>query len=345
MKGLVGDFVWRVPKAGFRSMTCRYRRPNARIARGGLSFVSFHGPHEDDFRFHDLPNDFLVPVVPDTDEFPSGVDFDVPNDVLPFVLSGSSSREYEPIIEYPALFREFAMIDSGGDGIFAFANRWGALGSEGTCVIMPVDESDSERPNRRIIWGEVIEIWELEIFNMFNAISIWDAARHHDEKLLKTRIWWVEGKVYWRPDPGRWDSVVELYVATSDYHPERIDPIRQDGLERAGLYLVQDLVNEGLRSRVHEELQWDEATGKPTIRIVPGNLIGAMWLQFALAIDGDNEFGKCSECASWYVIAPGAGRPDKTYCSNACRMRAYRKRKTAKKGRKKKTVYQTGGKK
>ena len=33
----------------------------------------------------------------------------------------------------------------------------------------------------------------------------------------------------------------------------------------------------------------------------------------------------------WFEIAPGKGRPEQRFCSNACSMRAYRKRKATKK--------------
>jgi hypothetical protein len=35
----------------------------------------------------------------------------------------------------------------------------------------------------------------------------------------------------------------------------------------------------------------------------------------------------CVQCRKWFTLEAGRGRSDKEYCSNACRMRAYRKRK------------------
>ena len=70
--------------------------------------------------------------------------------------------------------------------------------------------------------------------------------------------------------------------------------------------------------------------GLPYISIVPEDLESALWFQFAQAVSGTQEFIKCVECPSWYEIAPGAGRPEKKFCSDACRMRAYRKRNKGK---------------
>jgi hypothetical protein len=59
----------------------------------------------------------------------------------------------------------------------------------------------------------------------------------------------------------------------------------------------------------------------------PINLLAALWFQFAGAIDGATSFSPCQECSAWIDTVPGSNRPDKIYCSDACRMRAYRKRK------------------
>jgi hypothetical protein len=45
------------------------------------------------------------------------------------------------------------------------------------------------------------------------------------------------------------------------------------------------------------------------------------------AIDGSESLQNCVECERWFTISAGQGRSDKAYCSNACRMQAYRKRK------------------
>ncbi len=58
----------------------------------------------------------------------------------------------------------------------------------------------------------------------------------------------------------------------------------------------------------------------------PPNLLGAMWVQLAGAVEGATSFTPCAECSVWIDTAPGSNRPDKAYCSPACRQRAYRKR-------------------
>jgi hypothetical protein len=57
------------------------------------------------------------------------------------------------------------------------------------------------------------------------------------------------------------------------------------------------------------------------------SLDDALWAQFFLKIDGNMNLGTCVQCGNWFMIEAGRGRSDKQYCSDACRMRAYRKRK------------------
>lgn len=96
-----------------------------------------------------------------------------------------------------------------------------------------------------------------------------------------------------------------------------------------------------LIKRVTDEIKMDtslyvslrEKTKDDTISmvLVPRSLTSAIWLQFAQAITENYGFGQCDECLTWFEIAPGKGRPEKKFCSNACSMRAYRKRKATKK--------------
>ena len=79
--------------------------------------------------------------------------------------------------------------------------------------------------------------------------------------------------------------------------------------------------------KTHIELSNIDGQPSCDFHVVADNLISAIWLQFALAAAGDREQRKCQECPTWFEIAPGTGRPEKVFCSDACRMRAYRQRK------------------
>ena len=84
-------------------------------------------------------------------------------------------------------------------------------------------------------------------------------------------------------------------------------------------------------SHLHVELREMPEHDTLSMVIVPHSLIAAIWLQFAQAITANYGFRQCDECLTWFEVAPGKGRPEKRFCSSACSMRAYRKRKSGNK--------------
>ena len=78
-------------------------------------------------------------------------------------------------------------------------------------------------------------------------------------------------------------------------------------------------------------LQETEDPTRPRLKIEPEDLLATMWLELALAVEGSSNYRPCDVCPTWFEVAPGSGREDKKFCSDACKMRAYRKRKSTKK--------------
>jgi hypothetical protein len=80
-------------------------------------------------------------------------------------------------------------------------------------------------------------------------------------------------------------------------------------------------------SQIDVRLKEDPSTGSASICLSPPSLYAALLVQLILAIDGNLNLRTCKQCRKWFTLEAGRGRSDKEYCSNACRMRAYRKRK------------------
>jgi hypothetical protein len=76
-------------------------------------------------------------------------------------------------------------------------------------------------------------------------------------------------------------------------------------------------------------LKEDPLSASARLCIRPDSLLHALYSQLLLAIDGNVNLGTCVQCRKWFTLEAGRGRSDKQYCSDACRMRAYRKRKTS----------------
>jgi transposase-like protein len=59
----------------------------------------------------------------------------------------------------------------------------------------------------------------------------------------------------------------------------------------------------------------------------PTDLLTTLWLQFAMAVVENKEFRKCESCSRSFELSPEINRMSRYYCSNACRVKAYRGRK------------------
>jgi hypothetical protein len=105
-------------------------------------------------------------------------------------------------------------------------------------------------------------------------------------------------------------------TATGNFKP-LIRGFSSKGLKHVGRHRIDASIT----------IREDPLTGAARLCIRPDTLIDALWTQLAQAIEGSQSLRNCVECKHWFTINAGQGRSDKEYCSDACRMRAYRKRK------------------
>ncbi len=70
----------------------------------------------------------------------------------------------------------------------------------------------------------------------------------------------------------------------------------------------------------------DTRTGVVRSEMIASSLADMLRTQFILSITSNVVHRQCVECLTWFSVHPGSGRPEKEFCCNACRMRAYRKR-------------------
>jgi hypothetical protein len=168
------------------------------------------------------------------------------------------------------------------------------------------------------------------------AIDLWEAARRGDADYLGRMISWADDGSAVSIDTHPELQGGELpenpaYVHRALIAGERLDPdilARFVPGDRVGpaLHCMQDLINQHLHHRASPRLLWEESRDRLGLYIVPEGLIGALWLQFARAVERDARFRQCAECTTWFEVSPGRGRTDKQFCSTACRTKAYRKR-------------------
>ena len=74
----------------------------------------------------------------------------------------------------------------------------------------------------------------------------------------------------------------------------------------------------------------DLTTGQLKADLRAATLRDPIEVQCGLSITSGALHRKCEECPSWFIVDPGFGRPEKRFCSNACRVRGMRRRKRGK---------------
>jgi hypothetical protein len=69
------------------------------------------------------------------------------------------------------------------------------------------------------------------------------------------------------------------------------------------------------------------SSGKVAIVWVPSSLIQFLWVQLALYAASDAQLFSCEQCGDPFLVGTGTRRRSKAkYCSNACRLAAFRER-------------------
>jgi hypothetical protein len=82
-------------------------------------------------------------------------------------------------------------------------------------------------------------------------------------------------------------------------------------------------------SRLDYRVERDSATGRLKGELVASSLAELLMVQLVSAGEADVRHRRCEHCRSFFPVRPGLRRPEKKYCSDACRMKAYRARRGA----------------
>lgn len=91
---------------------------------------------------------------------------------------------------------------------------------------------------------------------------------------------------------------------------------------------LEDGYNYAMSGSLTYQAKIDRNTGHAYSEIIASSLESMLDVQWGMSVAANATHRQCAECLTWFIVYPGAGRPEKRYCSDACRMRAYRKRKS-----------------
>jgi hypothetical protein len=207
------------------------------------------------------------------------------------------------------LYAHFAQLNSGDDAaILGFANEYGLLGLPETKV--SVEQGVS-------IGGEATDAWHRASATMNSAIERWRLAQTKKPGARKTL------KREEREMPAR------APARTSDElkQVERDEEMKWKWVEPAlALGDLEQELNKWLCSLAMIRTDNDQ---KLRLRVVPRDLLQALWLQLAQDVSADKIVRQCanSNCKEWIVATPGTRSFRKKSCSDTCRQLLFQKRR------------------
>ena len=209
---------------------------------------------------------------------------------------------YFPALEHPGLFREAADLDLSptalANSLMVFTNRWG-----------PLDDLSVEHIESYDLWPLRQLQWSVAAWDAYNTGSTTEVRR------------------YFAPNQrGQWAFIFRVRA-------ERLHVLDGTDAVEARRGRFRNILAQGLQLTANMWLQrasspalLRNSNGSFDLRFVRIDLMGFLWVQFAEAIAGGKQYKQCDSCGLWMEISPEHGRPEKTYCSPACKQRAYRTR-------------------
>jgi hypothetical protein len=224
---------------------------------------------------------------------------------------------------------------------------------------------DDDNPWEGLWWGDggcdtippAFDLWVQNILILRFAITLWNLARNEDIHGLSSYIHWYRPSEAWIEFPCYtsrcdlnevWD--INTLCVDGHIHPargqrvpilhvkHRIDALEFDPaiygtcalgdlLAPAWAYVLA-LVNAHCVKNFSLVMSSPASRQKPQWRVKPDSLLSYLWYQFSCAIHANTIYQACPACGCWLELTPGVNRKDRVFCSNVCRMRAYRQRKT-----------------
>ena len=210
-------------------------------------------------------------------------------------------RSYWPFEEVTGLFLEFADLGPTETAIVEFANQYGVLGCD----------DNSFGTGAVPLPGESLESWRREIEALRGAVDLWRAMLKGREELLSA----LKNQL---GDPDKLPLKVTRLLHLDDQDPAM-----------AALSAIQRRASNVLRNQVGVDFLLDGNEPLVQLSLNPLSLLGAIWLQFAAAVEGRRNFEKCKNCGRPFEISRAAAtgkRSDAKFCSTRCRVGGYQRR-------------------
>jgi hypothetical protein len=262
-------------------------------------------------------------------------------------------RRYAPLLDTPDVFKRFAELEFPDDvsmceeHVRRFADQYGPLGI-GFLVI---------RPDGHAGHGEDLATWHQERSLLHIAMQVWDALQAEDIPTLQRWLTSSTAGEQFRVSTISLDGYWPFSVATGIEQSIQVfsdqlgNEVRHMGFSMStdpssswpdwptgpvqwGMNHLRGWVNRQLELHTSPQLQYvPYALDKRPLQtaIIPKNLLGGLWLQFALVIEGELQYARCAECGTWFRVKPKGNRANTRFCQDYCRVKANRRQHRARK--------------
>ena len=228
------------------------------------------------------------------------------------LLSSGPPAMYSPLKSEPALFRKFAALPDTEEAFARFGEQYGAVPPFGEFID---DETEAER------WdpahsGDTLGAWSTQRQMLARAVRLWDALRagrpqdvigtdvqlFPDKSPVRQRVCWCVHLAVDSKDS--WMEAGEVPRSASPAHIVQVALAGMVDFRSSGrIVLARAYTPEG------------SAGLRLTYRV--DDLSQALWLQLALAIDGNRRYETCPVCGEQWDATDA--RSDRQTCSDRCR--------------------------
>jgi hypothetical protein len=270
-------------------------------------------------------------------------------------LPGAEFESFDPQTDRLALYEMLARTELTEDGFLDFAHRFGRLGKgaeeHGTLLADPSAGDTASPPHEGSPPMEPFKVWIRNAAWLREALRIRGMIEANDEKGLAEVFFWYENRFYFSVfrakglcdalqilpslDEAENKSGPELRKTITDFYVKdgfvlqagAGNPIRPGEMKRPAQVWLDDLVSGRLADLASPVMLRNWKRNTAHLAVQPHSLLGAIWLQFANAIQHHKFPRTCPECGRAFEVAPGTNRSDRLTCSDSCRSKALRVRR------------------
>lgn len=214
--------------------------------------------------------------------------------------SGERGESYSPLASEGALFRDFASLDGSAGSLIEFARQYGPIIADWyTPLTLNVHEDSGFREWNGGVRRSLSE-WQGEHRKLSDAVALFDALKSRTEP--------------------------EAVAIARRYRDRDADQTPREEVQDALARLIVQMLHAGVA------LSRDGKVFGTGLRLTFSvrSLMDAMWLQLALAVDGDREYASCEVCGKWWDAMNA--HPTKRTCGPRCRQILKRQKDAKKEG-------------